>query len=97
MNVKRHYELNPNSPFFDLMQDTSVEDQLSEEEKERAAWIMKSNLLSADLETSPTSEDEKNYLLYSTLNDISPKEAARNILIHKLGKEQADKLEIGVK
>ena len=47
--MKRYYDLNPNSPFFHLMQDTTEEDKLSHEEKERIVWVTKTNLLAVDL------------------------------------------------
>ena len=33
--MKRYYDLNPSSPFFNLMQDTTEENKLTEDEKER--------------------------------------------------------------
>lgn len=49
--MKRYYDLNPNSPFFNLMQDTTEENKLTEDEKERIVWITKTNLVAVDLET----------------------------------------------
>ncbi|AHN72938.1 hypothetical protein [Aggregatibacter actinomycetemcomitans] len=90
--MAKYYERNPNSPFFHLMQDTSVEDKLSEEEKERIVWITKTNLISVDLETEKSTPDEEAYLLYVALNDVPADEATRNLLINELGKEEVEAL-----
>lgn len=81
--MKRYYDLNPNSPFFHLMQDTTEEDKLSPEEKERIAWVTKTNLLAVDLETEKSSADEQAYIIYGALNNVPSEEIARNLLINE--------------
>ena len=81
--MKRYYDLNPNSPFFHLMQDTTEEDKLSHEEKERIVWLTKTNLLAVDLETEKSSADEQAYIIYGALNNVPSEEIARNLLINE--------------
>lgn len=81
--MKRYYDLNPNSPFFHLMQDTTEEDKLSHEEKERIVWVTKTNLLAVDLETEKSSADEQAYIIYGALNNVPSEEIARNLLINE--------------
>ena len=88
----KYYELNPDSPFYHLMQDTTVEDSLSDEEKERIVWITRSNLVSVDLETEKCTPDEEAYIIYAALNDIPQNEAVKDLLANELGKEETEKL-----
>lgn len=81
--MKRYYDLNPNSPFFHLMQDTTEEDKLSPEEKERIVWVTKTNLLAVDLETEKSSANEQAYIIYGALNNVPSEEIARNLLINE--------------
>ncbi|EGY32812.1 hypothetical protein SC1083_1828 [Aggregatibacter actinomycetemcomitans serotype e str. SC1083] len=92
--MSKYYERNPNSPFFHLMQDTSVEDKLSEEEKEHIVWVTKTNLISVDLETEKSTNDEEAYIIYSALNKCPSDEVAKNLLINSLGKERVNELGI---
>ena len=90
--MSKYYDRNPNSPFIHLMQDTSVEDKLSEEEKERIVWVTKTNLISVDLETEKSTPDEEAYILYAALNNVPEDEAIRNLLINAMGAEEVDAL-----
>lgn len=85
--MKRYYDLNPNSPFFNLMQDTMEENKLTEDEKERIVWITKTNLVAVDLETEKSTADEMNYIIYGALNNIPSEEIAKNLLINEIGSE----------
>ena len=85
--MKRYYDLNPNSPFFNLMQDSTEENKLTEDEKERIVWITKTNLVAVDLETEKSTADEMNYIIYGALNNIPSEEIAKNLLINEIGSE----------
>lgn len=85
--MKRYYDLNPNSPFFNLMQDTTEENKLTEDEKERIVWITKTNLVAVDLETEKSTADEMNYIIYGALNNIPSEKIAKNLLINEIGSE----------
>lgn len=85
--MKRYYDLNPSSPFFNLMQDTTEENKLTEDEKERIVWITKTNLVAVDLETEKSTADEMNYIIYGALNNIPSEEIAKNLLINEIGSE----------
>lgn len=85
--MKRCYDLNPSSPFFNLMQDTTEENKLTEDEKERIVWITKTNLVAVDLETEKSTADEMNYIIYGALNNIPSEEIAKNLLINEIGSE----------
>lgn len=71
------YELNLNSPYFPYMQDTSVEDKLSIEEKEVLYRAQLAGILFSMFEGASFTEDEKNYFIYVILNKI-PTEIAFN-------------------
>ncbi len=94
INMKRYYDLNPNSPFFHLMQDTTAEDKLTPEEKERIVWVTSTNLASVDIETEKSTPDERAYIIYAALNNIPSDEIARNLLINELGQDKVDELGI---
>ncbi|EGV05096.1 conserved domain protein [Haemophilus pittmaniae HK 85] len=85
--MKRYYDLNPSSPFFNLMQDTTEENKLTEDEKERIVWITRTNLVAVDLETEKSTADEMNYIIYGALNNIPSEEIAKNLLINEIGSE----------
>ncbi len=85
--MRRYYDLNPSSPFFNLMQDTTEENKLTEDEKERIVWITKTNLVAVDLETEKSTADEMNYIIYGALNNIPSEEIAKNLLINEIGSE----------
>ena len=85
--MKRYYDLNPSSPFFNLMQDTTEENKLTEDEKERIVWITRTNLVAVVLETEKSTADEMNYIIYGALNNIPSEEIAKNLLINEIGSE----------
>lgn len=85
--MKRYYDLNPNSPFFNLMQDTTEENKLTEDEEERIVWITKTNLVAVDLETEKSTADEMNYIIYGALNNIPSEDITKNLLINEIGSE----------
>ncbi|MBS6026258.1 MAG: hypothetical protein KH899_01415 [Haemophilus pittmaniae] len=85
--MKRYYDLNPSSPFFNLMQDTTEKNKLTEDEKERIVWITRTNLVAVDLETEKSTADEMNYIIYGALNNILSEEIAKNLLINEIGSE----------
>ena len=85
--MKRYYDLNPSSPFFNLMQDTTEENKLTEDEKERIVWITRTNLVAVDLETENRTADEMHYIIYGAVNNILSEEIAKNLLINEIGSE----------
>ena len=85
--MKRYYDLNPNSPFFNLMQDTTEENKLTEDEEERIVWITRTNLVAVDLETEKSTVDEMNYIIYGALNNIPSEDITKNLLINEIGSE----------
>lgn len=76
----KHYELNPNSPFYPYMQDTSVEQSLSEIEQEQRKANAINALAMWGLENMEFTADEQNYLIYAFINDIEPDIALKNLL-----------------
>ena len=85
--MKCYYDLNPSSPFFNLMQDTTEENKLTEDEKERIVWITRTNLVAVDLETEKSTVDEMNYIIYGALNNIPSEDITKNLLINEIGSE----------
>lgn len=83
-----YYELNPESPFYPYMQDTSVEDALSEEMKEKFYQAQLAGLLFSMYEGFAYTEDEKNFMIYAALN-LDPK-VAFNIIRTVQGKPTID-------
>lgn len=75
-----YYELNPNSPYYPYMQDTSVEQDKSEEDKAYIKSAVGSALVSNQLETDKIPQYRWDYLMYCALNDI-PQEVTLNTLI----------------
>lgn len=71
------YETNPNSPFYPYMQDTSVEQSLSDDEKDSLYRTQLAGILFGMYEGAEFTEDEKNYFIYAMLNKI-PAEIAFN-------------------
>lgn len=69
--MKKYYELNPKSPYYKYMQNTDVESKLTTPEKDYIAYNVKCGWLFSEWETEPISQDEKDFLMYSTLNDMS--------------------------
>ncbi|SUB24322.1 hypothetical protein [Avibacterium avium] len=76
----KHYDLNPNSPFYPYMQDTSFEQSLSDDEKDSRYRTQLAGILFSMYEGFEYTEDEKNFMIYSTLNDIEPR-ISFNILL----------------
>ncbi|HDR1174476.1 TPA: hypothetical protein QB630_002135 [Pasteurella multocida] len=75
----QHYELNPNSPFYSYMQDTSVEQSLSEIEREQRKKHAINSIVIWELECMGFTADEHNYLIYAFINDIEPDIAFKNL------------------
>lgn len=67
------YELNTNSPYFPYMQDTSVEDKLSIEEKDILYRTQLAGILFSMFEGASFTEDEKNFMIYASINDFDPR------------------------
>lgn len=70
--MKTYYELTPNSQFFPYMQDRSVENALTEDEKEKLYLEAVNALVFSGLENMEFGENERNYLIYAFLNKIDP-------------------------
>lgn len=70
--MKTYYELTPNSPFFPYMQDRSVENALTGDEKEKLYLEAINALVFSGLENMEFGENERNYLIYAFLNKIDP-------------------------
>lgn len=87
--MKQYYELNPNSPFYPYMQDTSVEQSLSDDEKDSRYRTQLAGILFSMYEGAEFTDDEKNYFIYATLNKI-PAEIAFNNMQRAEGKPEVD-------
>ncbi len=74
-----YYQVNSHSPYYPYMQDTSVENSLTESEKNKLYHNQLSGILFGMYEGFEYSEDEKNYLCYSAVNKIES-EVAFNIM-----------------
>lgn len=85
-----YYELNLNSPYYPYMQDTSVEQGKSEEEKERIKQVVGSGLISHQLETGKIDQFDWDYLMYCALNDIPKEIGLKHILAQKFSTEEVN-------
>lgn len=86
MNQYFKYELDPDNPLLPFMQDTSVEDSLSYEELDDRYRTQLAGILFSMYEGAEFNEHEKNYFIYSALNDIEPDVVSYNVLkyIHNI-------------
>ncbi|MDY6215642.1 hypothetical protein [Actinobacillus porcinus] len=89
----RYYELNPQSPYFPYMQDTSVEDMLSEDEKDSLYRTQLAGILFSMFEGAEFTEDEKNFMIYATINDLEPRNSF-NIMRKVEGLSEIDFTEV---
>lgn len=87
--MKTFYEINPNSPFYPYMQDTSVEKSLSFDEKDRRYRTQLAGILFSMYEGFEYTEDEKNFMIYATFNNLEPRNSF-NIILKVKGKSQID-------
>lgn len=69
----RYYELNPESPYFPYMQDTSIEDKLTEDEKDSLYRTQLAGILFSMYEGAEFSEDKKNFMIYASINHLEPR------------------------
>lgn len=76
------YETNPNSPFYAFMQDKSVEQSLSADEKTERKTEAINTLAMWGLENMAFTPDEQNYLIYAFINDVAP-DVARGVLLRE--------------
>lgn len=75
-----YYQLNKKSFFYPFMQDTTVEDLLTEEEKRKKYNEIIAKISFCEMEGEETNLDEKNYLIYAVLNNVSKEVIQKNIL-----------------
>lgn len=66
-----YYETNPNSPFYAYMQNKSVEQSLSTDEKAERKTEAINTLAMWGLENMAFTSDEQNYLIYAFINDLN--------------------------
>ncbi|HDR0700166.1 TPA: hypothetical protein QBZ84_002007 [Pasteurella multocida] len=69
--MKDFYETNPRSPFYAFMQDKSVEQSLSADEKAERKTEAINTLAMWGLENMAFTPDEQNYLIYAFINDLN--------------------------
>ncbi|RPE80727.1 hypothetical protein EDD65_1253 [Keratinibaculum paraultunense] len=65
-----YYETNPDSHFYAYMQDKSVEQSLSTDEKTERKMEAINTLAIWGLENMEFTPDEQNYLIYAFINDL---------------------------
>ncbi len=75
----QYYKLDSKSPYYPYMLDTSVEDSLTEREKDTLYNNQLAGILFGMYEGFEYTEYEKNYLCYSAINKIES-EVAFNIM-----------------
>ncbi|TYG35143.1 hypothetical protein FW755_08600 [Lonepinella koalarum] len=75
----KYYELNKNSPYYSYMQNTSVENSLTTEEKDYLYRTQLAGILFGMYEQCHYSEDEKNYAIYAILNKVDSETAFNNM------------------
>lgn len=75
-----YYQLNKKSFFYPFMQDTTVEDLLTDEEKRKKYDEIMAKISFCEMEGEKTNLDEKNYLIYAILNNVANDVIQKNIL-----------------
>ena len=88
--MNKYYELDPNSPYYPYMQDTSVEQVKTEEEKAYIKRAVGSALVSNQLETSKIEQFEWDYLMYCAMNDVPKEIGLKRILMQQFPEEQVN-------
>ena len=78
--MTRLYKLNENSPFFNEMQNTDIEDSLSDDEKQSLFNTVINGTVATQLENFELTDDEIQFINYANLNKKPPIETT-NILI----------------
>lgn len=68
--MKKYYELNPKSPYYKYMQNTDVENALTDDEKWLINYNVRCSLLFNEWESEPIPDDRKNFLIYCALNSV---------------------------
>lgn len=86
--MNKYYELDPNSPYYPYMQDTSVERGKSKEEKDYIKRAVGSALVSNQLETSKIEQFDWDYLMYCAMNDVPKEIGLKHILLQKFSEEE---------
>ncbi|WP_132029747.1 hypothetical protein [Keratinibaculum paraultunense] len=70
LTMTAYYETNPDSHFYAYMQDKSVEQSLSTDEKTERKMEAINTLAIWGLENMEFTPDEQNYLIYAFINDL---------------------------
>lgn len=82
--MKQYYKLNPNSPFFCEMQDTSIENSLPDNEKQALFNTIVNVVVATQLEIFDLTDDEVQFIIYANLNKKLPAETAGILIKNRL-------------
>ncbi|KYK75305.1 hypothetical protein [Aggregatibacter actinomycetemcomitans] len=82
--MTRLYKINENSPFFNHMQNTIVEDSLSDSEKQSLFSTIINGIVVTQLERFYFTDDEIQFLIYAGLNKRPPAETTDILMKNRL-------------